>query len=256
MLFISVILNEYEWARNILEEPTLGKHPVETLKLVARYYFDNGYNRKNVRELIEQFLIACDSSASIVLWDDSIESAIRQALKRPAVMIDYITITKPEMDRIEEIKSKQGKRLAFTLLCLAKYWDCCREDNNHWVTNKNSDIMGMANVSASLKQQGALYRQLESSGLLHFPIRVDAISMQVLFIEDGDEAMRVSDFRNLGYQYMKYCGGPFFECEECGIVTKIKSPNMGRPQKYCPNCAAKIRTRQNVNSVMRARTAT
>ena len=256
LLFISIILNEYEWAKDALEEPDLRKHPVETLKLIARYYLDKGYDRKNVRDLLEQYILECDAGASIVLWDNAIESAIRQAAKRPAVMIDKIVLTKPEMECIENIKGRQAKRLAFTLLCLAKYWDCCRDDNNHWVTNKNADIMAMANISASLKRQGALYRQLEEEGLLHFPVRVDAISIQVLFMKKGNPEVEVKDFRNLGYQYLKYKGGAFFECEECGITTKIKNPESKRPQKYCASCAAKIHTQQKVNSVMKARMAT
>lgn len=251
MLFISVILNEYEWAQDAIDEPDLSKHPVETLKLIARYYLDNGYDKKNVRELLEKYIITCDSNASIVLWDKAIDSAMKQASKRQAIMIDNIVVTKPEMDVINNIDSRQGQRLGLTLLCLAKYWDYCREDNNHWVTNKNSDIMAMANINTSIKRQGQLYRHLEELGLLFFPVRVDAISMQVLFVEDGDPELLIHDFRNIGYQYLKYKGEPFFECQECGLVTKVKNPGNGRPPKYCPACAAKIRTQQNVNSVMR-----
>lgn len=246
-------MNEYEWARDAIEEPELGKHPTDTLRMIARYYLDNGYDRKNVRELIEQYITTCDQKASIVLWDKTIDSAIKQAIRRPAIVVDEIIVTKPEMETIKGIKGKQAQRLAFTLLCLSKYWDICREDNDHWVTNKSTDIMAVANISASLKRQGILYRQLEEEGLLHFPERVDAISIQVLFAEDGEKELSLRDFRNLGYQYLEYNGGPFFECEECGIVTKAKSVDSGRPQKYCPSCAAKIRTQQNVDSVMRLR---
>lgn len=208
-----------------------------------------------MRDLLDQYILECDAGASLVLWDAAIESAIKQAIRRPAIMIDEIVVTVPELKMIEGIKGKQAKRLAFTLLCLAKYWDCCRDDNNHWVTTKNADIMAMANISASLKRQGGLYRQLEEEGLLHFPVRVDAISIQVLFIKNGQPAVRIKDFRNLGYQYLKYNGGPFFECEECGITTKINNPDSKRPQKYCISCAAKIHTRQKVNSVMKSRKA-
>jgi len=240
-------LNEYEWARDAIEEPELGKHPTDTLRMIARYYLDNGYDRKNIRELIEQYITTCDQKASIVLWDKTIDSAIKQAIRRPAIVVDEIIVTKPEMETIKGIKGKQAQRLAFTLLCLSKYWDICREENDHWVTNKSTDIMAVANISASLKRQGILYRQLEEEGLLHFPERVDAISIQVLFAEDGEKELSLRDFRNLGYQYLEYNGGPFFECEECGITTKIKNPSRGRPQKYCPACAARIRIQQSSN---------
>ena len=66
-------------------------------------------------------------------------------------------------------------------------------------------------------------------------------------------AIHIHDFRNLGYQYMKYYGGPYFECVNCGITVKEQEPSKGRRQKYCPECALEIKTRQNVNAVMRHR---
>lgn len=233
----------------------MGRHPAETLKLIARYYLANGKDKKLVRSLLDQYILMCDPSASLVLWEQTADLALTNALKRPALQVNEIIITKPEMETIDGIKGKQGKRLGLTLLCLAKYWDICRENNNHWLTNKNTDIMAMANISASIKKQGALYRQLEDDGLLHFPARVDSISMQVLYVQDGEPELSVKDFRNIGYQYLKYNGEPFYECEECGITSKLKNPGIGRPPKYCPSCAAKIQTQQKVNYVMKHRFA-
>ncbi len=252
---INIILNEHEWAREKIEEPEFGKHPTETFRIIARYYMDNGYSKKQAREMIDRYILQCDRNASLVLWERAADSAVRQAIKRQAILIDEVIITKPELEVIDGIKGTQAQRLAFTVLCLSKYWDVCREDNNHWVTNKHSDIMNMANIRASIKKQGALYRQLEQAGLLDFPARIDAISMHVRYALDGEPALHISDFRNLGYQYLMYKGGNFFQCEECGITTKIKNPGVGRPPKYCPSCAAKVRTRQNVNAVMRCREA-
>lgn len=250
---ISVILNEYGWVQDRLNEPDLGKHPTETLKLVAMYYMDTEKDQKVVREMVEKYLLSCEPSASLVLWDKAISSAIKQADRRPILKVPEIVITKPEMEVIDEIKGRQGKRLATTLLCLSKYWDLCREENNHWASNKNTEIMKLANISASSKRQGALYRQLEDDGLLHFPERIDAISMQVLYTHDGEPEMSVSDFRNIGYQYLMHKGEPFFACAECGIVTKIKNPGVGRPPKYCPSCAIKVSTQQKVNHAMKFR---
>ena len=75
-------------------------------------------------------------------------------------------------------------------------------------------------------------------------------------MSDGPPAIKITDFRNLGYQYLKYYGEPYFECANCGIVTKYKDPDnirSTRQQKYCASCAVKINTQQRVNSVMRAR---
>lgn len=253
---IDIILDENEWAREKVDDPDFGKRPSETLRLVARYYLDQGYSKKQVRDLIDQYIIRCDRNASLVLWERTADSAVKQAVKRPAITAGEIIITEPELTTIQEIKGTQAQRLAFTVLCLSKYWDICRPDNNHWITNRHSDIMGMANVRASLKKQAALFRQLENDGLLKFPKRIDAISMQIQYAQDGEPAMYINDFRNLGYQYLMYYGGDFYQCEECGIVSKIKNPGVGRPPKYCPSCASKVRTKQNVNAVMRSRCET
>ena len=76
------------------------------------------------------------------------------------------------------------------------------------------------------------------------------------FIEDGEVAVRVSDFRNLGYQYLKYHGEPYFECENCGLTVRQNNKKTGRRQKYCQSCAAEIKIQQTINSVMRRRAKT
>ena len=101
-----------------------------------------------------------------------------------------------------------------------------------------------------------MFGQLKDAGMIRFSKQIDNLSVQVLFAEDGDVALRVTDFRNLGYQYMKYHGEPYFECANCGITTKIANPenkNSSWKQKYCRECAVEIKTKQNVNSVMRHR---
>lgn len=250
-----IILNEHEWAREKIDEPAFGKRPTETLMLIARYYLDQGYSKKQVRDKLDYYILQCDRNASLVLWERAADSALKRAIKRPAIVINEIKLNKPEIETIDAIKGTQAQRLAFTVLCLSKYWDVCRHDNNHWISNKHSDIMNMANIRASVKKQGNLFRQLEQDGLLKFPARIDSISMQILYAEEGDTELIINDFRNLGYQYLMYKGGDFFKCEECGIITKVKNPGVGRKPKYCSTCAPKVRTRQNVNAAMRSKAA-
>ena len=98
-----------------------------------------------------------------------------------------------------------------------------------------------------------LYGTLRDLGLIGFSKKVDNTSVKVCFVEDGDVDMRVYDFRSLGHQYLKHIGEPYFECENCGITTKIDNPGKGRRQKYCKGCAVAVQTQQRVNSVMRRR---
>lgn len=251
---MSIVLNEYEWAERVLKEKSLGKKPYETLSRVAKYYIHKEYNRKEVRRLLDEFLLQCEPTASLVSWSDTLDNAVKYAAKYPLIMIDGIDITKAEMGRIDALSGRQLKRLAFTLLCVAKYLYAVSPSTNYWVGTPDNEIMNMANINTSIKRQSAMFGQLRNAGLIRFSKQIDNLSVQVLFVdEESEPVMRVTDFRNLGYQYLKYHGEQYFECAHCGLTTKINNPGVGRKQKYCTECAAKVKVQQSVNAVMKSR---
>ena len=249
----TIVLNEHEWAQEQINNKSLGAKPYETLCRVAKYYLDSGLSRYRTRKQLDSFLLMCDPTASLPKWSDTLDYAVSRAVKYDAIEIDYIPITEPEMKRIESLEGKQLRRLAFTLLCLAKYWDIVNTNGDHWVNSKDSDIMRMANINTSIKRQSLMYHTLCELGMVRFSKKVDNTNVRVQFIESGEPVMMISDFRNLGYQYLKYHGEPFYECENCGLTVKRKNSNVGRRQKYCPECAVEIHMQQIINSVMRQR---
>lgn len=251
---MSIVLNEYIWAEKKIREHDLGTKPGETLVRVAKYYLKDGYSKRDTQTLLERFLITCDPNTSIPRWTALIDRAIKSAAKYPIVNIDHIDVTEPEIRVIESLGSVQLKRLAFTLLAVAKYWDTASPRNNHWVNCPDKEIMAMANINTSIKRQSELFGRLRELGMIRFSKKVDNLNVQVTFIEDGKAEIPVSDYRNLGNQYMMHFGGPFYECQNCGIVVReSKMDRRGRHPKYCPSCAIEIKTRQNVESVMRGR---
>lgn len=248
---MTIVLNEREWAEDMITSRSLGKKPFETLRRVARYYIDNGIPKKQVRRMLDNFMIQCDPTASLAKWADSLDRAVSLAFKHTAINIESIAITKPEMNTIDVLSGKQIRRLAFTLLCLAKYWNSVMGKHDGWVNSKDVDIIRMANINTSIKRQSLMYYNLREAGMIEFSKRVDNTSVRVCFIEDGEVAMRVTDFRNLGYQYMMYHGEPYFVCQNCGITTKIDSPTKGRKPKYCKACATEVAIQNRVNNAMR-----
>ncbi len=253
---MTVVLNEHEWAKEMIETKSLGKKPFETLSRVAKYYIDKSYSKKDVRKMLDTFLIQCDPSASLPKWSNTIDYALERALKYDAITIDYINISKPELEIIDNLDGTQLRRLAFTLLCLAKYWDIVNPNGNHWVNSKDCDIMRMANINTSIKRQSQMYYTLNSMGLIQFSKKVDNTNVRVCFLHDGEDILQISDFRNLGYQYLQYQGEPYFKCKNCGITTRYDNPankNSLSKQKYCKSCAAELNIQQTINSVMRRR---
>ena len=252
---MSIVLNEYEWAERMINNHDLGKRPVETLNRVAKYYLATGYSKREARRMLDTFLIQCDPSASLPSWSDMLDKIAKNVDKYPIIRVDGIDVTGKEMEAIEKLDGKQLRRLAFTLLCVAKYWDAVSERNDHWANTSDREIMQMANISTSIKRQSALFAELKNADMVRFSKKIDNLNVKVVFMEEGEVALHIHDFRNLGYQYLKYYGAPYFECENCGLTVKIQEPSRGRRQKYCPSCAIEVKTRQNVNAVMRRRNA-
>lgn len=250
---MTIVLNEHEWAEEKIKSPSLGAKPFETLSRVARYYIDKEYSKKSTRNMLESYLLQCDPTVSLTKWSDTLDYAMTRALRNSAIKIDGINITAPEMARIDALDGTQARRLAFTLLCLAKYWDAVNTKSDHWVNNKDSEIMRMANISTSIKRQGLMYFNLNEAGMIQFSKKIDNTNVRVCFMEPGETVLTISDFRNLGYQYLKYHHEPYFECQNCGITTKLSNPSKGCKQKYCKECAVEVAVKQRVNSVMRQR---
>jgi len=204
---------------------------------------------------LDIFLTQCDPTVSLVHWSDTLDRVTKNAGKFPLIRLDGVDVSDKELQRIETLDGKQLRRLAFALLCVAKYWNSVSESNNNWVNSPDKEVMQMANINTSIKRQSMMFAELRSAGFIRFSKKIDNLNVQVLFIEGGETAIHIQDFRNLGYQYLKYYGAPYFECVHCGITTKIQNPAKGRKQKYCPSCAVELHTRQNVDSVMRHRNA-
>ncbi len=251
---MSVVLRENDWAASMIQANSLGKKPSETLRRVARFYMDTyNINQDAARKKLDLFLLQCDPTSSLPKWSDALDYAVSRACKYPAINIDHISVSKNEVEKIDSLEGKQIRRLAFTLLCLAKYWNIVTRKEDGWVNSKDNEIMSMANINTSIKRQSLMFGKLNELGMIQFSKKVDNTNVKVCFMEDGEEAIRIYDFRNLGYQYLMYHGEPYFTCENCGITTKVNDRGNRRRQKYCPECAAIIKMKQNIESVMRRR---
>lgn len=263
---LSLILNEYEWVEHHLETHSLGRSPFKTISKLAKYYYSQNYSKSDIKKMIEIFILQCEPSASPVKWGDAIDKVIKTADKNPLIHIDGVDIYQDEIDVINNLCSdaatgnhSREKRLAFTLLCVSKYWDKVIPENNHWTNTPDKEIMEMANIiHRSIKEQNMVLNKLKDKGVIGFPKKIDNLNIQVLFSHqpdnEGDVVMHITDFRNLGYQWEKYRGGNFYVCENCGLTAKgKKESSTGRPLKYCPECALDVKIKQSVDSVAKAR---
>ena len=196
---MSIVLDEYTWAERAIREHDIGNKPSETLARVARYFAFRGYKRSEVRRRLEEFLYSCTPDAIPSKWSDTLDRLSKNAFKYPLVRIDSIPVTEAELKSVEAVGGKQARRLAVTLLCLAKYRAAASGKDDGWVNTPDAEVMKMANVHTSIKRQCMLYAQLRDAGLVRYEKKVENLSVQVLFSEnDSDTALERGDIENIG----------------------------------------------------------
>lgn len=233
----TIILNEKEWAESTLKNLTLGTRPSETLGRIARYYYSLGYKKKEIGSLLEDFMLKCDPGINIVKWQPVIDRQVKNVDKYELINIPGITITESEIQRIQELKGRSLQKLMFAIICLAKYSNKINKQNNNWVNRKDRDIFSMANICETIQRQSLMINTLWGLGYVGYSRLVDNLNISVKIIDEtSPEVLFINDFRNLGNQYMRYCGEKYMECQNCGLVVKKRS----NIQKYCPECARQI----------------
>lgn len=243
---IEIILDEKSWCENLLRGFSMGGNPVGALSRLAKYYYSIGHRKADIGRLLEEFILRCNPSANIMQWQTYVDSCVAQADKRPLIYIDAIHITKAEMDCIESLPGITLQKLMFTLLCLAKYRNAVSPKNNYWVNYESRSIFRLANVELTRARQYALLNDLIAKEYIGVSKIVDNTNMQVLIGDDADDVvLHVTDFRNLGYRYMHYQRGGYIECQNCGLLTKLRSG----AQKYCTDCSKTIRNHWRPSAV-------
>lgn len=236
-----IILNEKEWAENVLQNPAPRKSSAKVLRIIGRYYYNQGYPKSEIPSLLMNFSLRCGISVSVLRQRGIINWVVNNLDERKLIDIAGVPVTQAEMASVKGVDGKLKQRLLFTMLCLAKYWNCVNPNNNNWVNRKNEEIFRYANIAIDFKRQGTLMNQLWVEGLISFSRSVDNINIRVEIVNcDSPEELVITDFRNLGNQYKKYCGEPYLECEICGAVVR----KMSNAQKYCPSCAREVNCRK------------
>lgn len=170
-------------------------------------------------------------------WVSSLEKYAGKADKYPLCECPGIWITEKELQIIEDIHDKVLERLAFTLLCLARFNNFRNSDNNNWINYSNGEIYSMACINTTAFDKDIKISRLKELGLIEYAKKVNSLNIQVLFIYEGSEKkLFISDFRALGYEWRLYKGEKYIRCTSCGLLTK----NTNGKRKFCAECSKNI----------------
>lgn len=234
-----IILNEKQYAQKCIADNDIGEKPYRTLSIMAKYYyFSCGYKKKQIRDLLIEFLAMnyIEYTSSKRFWEESIDKIVSKVDKQTLYEISGVKITKSEIQKIQSLNNRLLEKLAFAMLCVAKYYNLKNPNNNGWVNLPDREMFALANVNCSHSKIHFYINDLFVSGLLDLPLRGDILNYRITFMDNhGDEEVFVSDFRNLGYEYLLYCGENYIRCVDCGALTKA---SQNKKRKYCRKCEA------------------
>lgn len=234
----TIVLNEYVYAYKYLHEDFYENKPYLTLAILAKYYYHKeGFRKKKIEKLLNEYAEkhSRDYSENKSHWQEYIERLSRDAGKKPLYEINGVRITKTEMEKIDSIEDERMRRVIFTFLCLAKLGIARNPKKNGWVSDKSQDIFKLAHVSASINEQNVMIGKLYKMGFLEFAERNDNLSCRVTFIDEAsNEVIFVSDFRELGLEYMNYKHGGYIRCADCDRLFK----QTHGLKRYCKECSA------------------
>ena len=246
-------MNERRRAEDILSSVQETTNPIHNVYLLSRYYYAQGMRQKEVLEKIEDYL---RQFPFLVLpkWQQTVDKIVAKAKGKGLIEIEYVGITEKELAEIAKLRKESLKKLAFTLLCIAKYFNTIRPENSSWVNTPDKDVFRMADIrTLDSKRQQRLIRELHLLGMVGYSKVVDNVNLRVLFVDTETEpVLRIYQFDDLGYQYLECIGDPsIVHCKCCGKLIKKTSCR----KDYCDECAVEARKSSNRKASQKRRDA-
>lgn len=239
-----ILLNEEVYAISVLTNGEKGKlnySVVPDLSIAARYLYQRKDQKpKEIIETLSSLLRHRDVSYSALKWEKYLDEITKtENLKRQLFISAGINITQSELDSINQISRIPRRRVAFTFLCLAKYYNQKNNSDRSLVFYNLPTIFTLSNTAMTLNQKLTVIDELFEKRIIERLADDATISgYRVKIINDEDAvAMRVTDMRDLGYQYEKFTGQKFAECKLCGGLIRVCG---NRTAEYCNNCSTKF----------------
>lgn len=239
-----ILTNEKKYFEQIMESHIV---PIEVsckrlLLYIAKYYYDPVLTLRDYKNLVLKKMAEFDLSPcwyQEYMYEKYIEKICSKLLdgelSHEFKSIQSVNLYQSEYNTIQSASTDKERKILFTLYILAKI-----NNANGWINYELKDIFKMANVTASERDRLHLMYKLYKSDLIDQNHRNDSLGYKVtLGTTDESIVLVVSDFTNLGNQYIANFKDGWGMCAECSKLFKKKTKT-GRTRMYCKACAIDI----------------
>ncbi len=237
-----IVLDEVEKAKRLIDRVETLDDTRYTLSLIARYDMQiAGMDMDATCTHLWDYADRVYKNLSLNYLDQYITYYSQHAADCPLTSIEFVPITRTELDTIGALETTKLQCIAFAALAMVKYDTLRYPAVDYWLNgNRRGELVKRANVSMSDKDLAYECHKLYRDRLIGLSKKIDNCSLHILYTsppdaEDVAIQLGDQDFKDLGYTLRAYWGEPFIRCQECGRWIR-KSKN-GR-RKFCESCAA------------------
>lgn len=244
------VFDGLSYAKNVINNHNIDENnAIEHIKMLAKYNFhvEKMKDDENYRSIVEYMSNYWDCFAEAD-YEQIIGNFIKEAHNFSFKNIGTIEITRKELDFIGSLDNIRLEKIAFVMLCIAKYKCYYHDSPNYWIDWNLNAISKLARVHVTKKENLLLYRQLVLAGAIESNSVKKKLYEHVLFASNGENDETIlelseNDYKELAYTYLYYKNGftGYVHCEKCGRLIKQKSNR----QKFCDECSVLVRREQN-----------
>lgn len=249
------ILNEKDYIRNILASK---KKPADLtmgyfITLIAKYYYSHDLDARTLSDIVKEKLLEFDfDNYQEYKYHNKIINICNNLYNEETELVfkerEFIPIYENELNLINALKNDRQKKLMFTFFALARYMDC-----DGWINKKSSkeisEVFRLANVTLTSEKRSELLHELYANGYIAFGKKVDNLNIKVQLDDTGDIVYKVTDFNNIGNQYIGNFKKGYKQCKKCGKKIKVTGTN----QQYCRTCSKKNESENNIKRIRKCR---
>ena len=235
-----VILKETDILKNALNGE-MEKKPMSTLRILAKYYFNNGDTKGEVEDKLNKYMKENYKSYSPSKWKDLINQLVKSVEKYKTykmIDVDEVNITENEWFSITSLNNKQLEKLAFILLVYCKINKIKNPTCDNKINNTFSDIFKECGFRAT-DETKLLLNSLYKLNYISIGMSCNSTSIKINYIEENENNIKftIDNFENVITYYEEYKNGKkYIECECCKKRVIQKTHNV----KYCPKCKKEI----------------
>lgn len=242
-----VILKETDILKNALNGE-MEKKPMSTLRILAKYYFNNGDTKEEVEDKLNKYMKVNYKSYSPSKWKDLISQLVKSVEKYKTykmIDVDEVNITENEWFSIIALNDKQLEKLAFILLVYCKINKIKNPTCDNKINNTFTDIFEECGFRMT-NEIKLLLNELYKLNYISIGLSCNSTSIKINYIEENENNIKftIDNFKNVITYYEEYKNGKkYTECECCRkrIISKTK------PKKYCPKCAKEVKIKQTID---------